>query len=442
MEQIVVIRTMRTLSSVRTTIAITIALSAAAAASGESLTDAWQKGLTGNMELAAVVADTDTARQTEQAARAERWPSMTAAAGYTRFNATPTLEIVASGLALQAPIFPDRAYASGSVQVRLPLYTGGRIATQIDAAHQAAVGAAESETAMRSSLRLAIAKAYVDVLRSQRQSQTAQSSAMSLLAHVDDVRLMVEREAVARSDLLAARVAAANAEQRRVQAVNAVALAYAEYNRLIGEPVERTADLQAELPVDRQLGERPLERLTEMALQARGELSAQRAQVEALSLQSDSQRALLLPQLSLSGGYNYIENEILDRQGFSSIGIGVAWNVFDGGVVRNRSAALRSASRAARNRLEDLQTRIKLEVHQAWLNVHAARAQIAATREAKSQAEENLRMSRELYGTGLGTNTQVLDAVALQVAAANNHDNAVLDEDLALIALEHSVGQL
>lgn len=41
---------------------------------------------------------------------------------------------------------------------------------------------------------------------------------------------------------------------------------------------------------------------------------------------------------------------------------------------------------------------------------------------------------------GLGTNTEVLDAVALQVAAANNVDHAALDESLARLRLARSVG--
>jgi outer membrane protein TolC len=414
----------------------------AMSASAESLSEAWQLGLSRNTQLAAVAADTESARASERAARAERWPSLTAAAGYTRFDAAPQLDIVASGLALQARIFADQGYASGSVQLKLPLYTGGRISSQIDAAHQAALGAADSEAAARSSLRLAIAKAYVDVLRSQRLLDAARSSVASLAAHVSDVTVMVQREQVTRSDLLAAQVAAANAEQLRVQAANAVALACAAYNRLIGEPVDRTPQLDDGLPVAHGFGEQSLETLIAGALEQRSELGALRAHADALSLQADAQRAMSLPQLTLSGGYNHFENEILDRQDFSSIGIGVAWNVFDGGVVRNRRQALLGASRAATHRLDDMRAQIQLEVRQAWLDVRAAQARIAVTREARSQAEENLRMSRELYGAGLGTNTQVLDAVALRIAAASNHDNAVLDEALALLALERAVGQL
>ena len=51
-------------------------------------------------------------------------------------------------------------------------------------------------------------------------------------------------------------------------------------------------------------------------------------------------------------------------------------------------------------------------------------------------------MSRELYGVGLATNTQVLEAVALQVSAVNNHDNAVLDESLSRVRLARAVGDL
>ena len=68
------------------------------------------------------------------------------------------------------------------------------------------------------------------------------------------------------------------------------------------------------------------------------------------------------------------------------------------------------------------------------------RRALKASGEAVAQAEENLRMSRELYGAGLATNTQVLDAVALQVNAVNNRDNAVLDESLSQLRLARASG--
>jgi outer membrane protein TolC len=103
---------------------------------------------------------------------------------------------------------------------------------------------------------------------------------------------------------------------------------------------------------------------------------------------------------------------------------------------------LRSAGRAAQDRLDDLRSGIELQVRQAWLEVHEAQARVKASAEAVAQAEENLRSSRELYGAGLATNTQVLDAVSLEVNAVDNRDNAALDESLAMLRLSYAAGTL
>jgi outer membrane protein len=74
--------------------------------------------------------------------------------------------------------------------------------------------------------------------------------------------------------------------------------------------------------------------------------------------------------------------------------------------------------------------------------VQEAQARVKASSEAGAQADENLRISRELYDTGLATNTQVLDAITLQINAVNNRDNALLDVSLSSLRLAHAVGAL
>lgn len=408
----------------------------------ETLEDAWRLALEHDDGLAAATADLEGALFRERAARASRWPSLAANAGYTRFNSAPQFDIAASGFALQAPIFSTDDYALGGVQVKLPLYTGGRISSSINAAHHASAAASDAERVARAALRLDVAQSYIDVLRAQRMLQTAESRVASLNAHVLDIERMVNRELVARSDLLAGRVALANAEQQRVRADNGLALAYAAYNRRLGQPLDRTPQLDGSVPMDAALAEQPLDVLINRAVEVRGELGALSARADALALQARAEKADMLPQLALTGGYTYLETQILDRKDFASIGIGFTWSLFDAGQTRNRSASLRSASAAARHRTDELRTQIELEVRQAWLGVREARGRVSASREAVAEAGENMRISRELYGSGLGTNTEVLDAVTLQVEAANNHDNAALDESLAVLRLARAVEAL
>jgi outer membrane protein TolC len=92
--------------------------------------------------------------------------------------------------------------------------------------------------------------------------------------------------------------------------------------------------------------------------------------------------------------------------------------------------------------LADRESRVALEVQEAWLDRQAAVARLAASHEAVEQAEENLRIARELYRSGLGTNTQVLDAQTLRATSTSNRDNAELDVLLAGYRLQHAVGGL
>ena len=420
-----------------------VAALASSATLAETLQDAWALAIARDKTLAAAGSDVEGARAAEKAARGARWPSLDASAGYTRLNAAPAFDIATPSFAFRSgPLFKDDQYTSGSVQMRLPLYAGGQISAGIDAARRSLAGASENQQTVTASLKLDVAESYVGVLRAQSSLRAAESSVTSLSAHAADVEVMVQRESVPRSDLLAARVALANAEQGHVRAANSVEIAYAVYNRRLGEPLERSPELNDHLPVDAALLATPVADLIKRALDSRSELKGLSAQADALVAQSRAETGKNLPQLGLTAGYTHLDNQFLDRQNISMVGIGVTWNLFDGGQARNRAAALRSASRAAQERLEDLRSAIELQVRQAWLDVREAQARVKASREAGAQAEENLRMSRELYGAGLATNTQVLDAVTLQINAVNNRDNAGLDETLAEVRLEHAIGAL
>lgn len=433
----------RPLSGISAALLAALAACAARTASAEALVDAWQLAIAHDQGLAAVTSEVEGARAGERAARGARWPSVEATGGYTRLNASPALDVSTPAFTFRSgPIFKGDDYVNGMVQMKVPLYTGGQVSSGIDAARAVAVGASEEEHVALSALKLDVAQAYVGVLRARRSVHAFESSVASLTAHVADVQHMFDRELVPKSDLLAARVALANAQQAQVHSANAVLLAEAAYNRLLGEPLDRSPELDERLPVDAALAATPVNALVKQAIDSRSEIKGLAARADAVASQSRAELGTMLPQLALTGGYTHFENQILDRQDFSMVGLGFTWNLFDGGQARNRAASLRSQSHATRNRLEDLRSQIELDVRQAWLGVQEAQARVKASREAVAQADENLRMTRELYGAGMGTSTQVLEAVALQIEAVNNADNAQLDESLSRLKLMHSVGAL
>lgn len=415
-----------------------------AAAPAETLQEAWRTALERDAAFAAVALDAQAATEQLHAARSARWPSLSAEGSYLRFNEAPAFDIATPALAFQSPpMFDDDDLVMGSVQARLPLYAGGRITAGVRAARAGAAAAAATERQAAAMLKLEVARAYVDVQRAGRALRAALSSVTSLAAHVADVKAKLEQDLVPRSDLLAAEVALANAEQARLRAKNAEDLAWAAYNRLLGEPLDRRTTLEAvtaeaAAPHTAQ----PLEELVRQAQESRQEIRVLEESSRSLDAQARAEIGRLLPQLGLVGGYSRLENDILNRQDFSMVGIGVQWSLFDGGQARHRAAALRHAGRAAAERARDQRSTVALEVRQARLDLDAAEARMAATRAAVAQAAENLRMVREQYDVGFAGNTPVLEAVSLEQTAVAANDDAAADAVLAALRLQYAIGAL
>ena len=415
-----------------------------ALADAETLQEAWRTALERDAEFAAVALDARAATEQLRAARGARWPSLTADASYLRFNEAPAFDIATPALTFRSPpMFDDDDMIMGSVQARLPLYAGGRITAGVRAAQAGVAAAAATERQAAAMLKLEVARAYVDVQRAGRALRAADSSVQSLVAHVADVKVRVQQDLVPRSDQLAAEVALANAEQARLRAKNAEELAWAAYNRLLGEPLDRRTTLEAmSIEVATAQAAEPLDDLVRQAQESRQEIRVLEESSRSLDAQARAEIGRLLPQLALMGGYSRLENDILNRQDYSTVGIGVQWSLFDGGQTRHRAAALRHAGRAAAERARDRRSTVALEVRQARLDLDAAEARIAATRAAVAQSAENLRMVREQYDVGLAANTAVLEAVSLEQAAVAANDDAAADAVFAALRLQYAIGAL
>ncbi len=411
-------------------------------ARAESLTDAWAMALQSDGSLAAVRSDREAAEADQSAALRQRWPALDLNGAYTQFEHAPSLDIATPAGQLQAPIWRHDGYALAGADLSVPIWTSGKISGAIGAAAAGARGASAQEVRSTADLKLAVAESYVAVFRARRALNVAESSVASLKAHADDVQVMYDKQAVAQSDVLAAQVALANATQQRLRAANALRLAMAAYNRWVGQPLDRAPELDEPSAKPSTEAAGSLDQLIAQAIERRPELAAVSAQQESFEQAARSERAQGLPQVVAHAGYNHLDNQILDRENFASIGIGFQWRLFDSEQLQARTSALRSRARAAEQRLADLRSVVRLDVETAFYNREEAAARIHAASAAVAQAEENVRIAKELYGSGLGTNNQVLDAETLRVVAITNRDESSFDALIAEYRLQRAIGAL
>jgi outer membrane protein TolC len=415
---------------------------AGGAAGAETLDEAWAQALQRDHSLAAVRGQAEAAELDAAAARAQRWPTLAVGGNYTRLDDAPAFDFSFTGLPMTAPeLVKGDDFVAGTATLSVPIFTSGRIHSSIAAAEAQGRGAEAAATGAASDVKLAVADAYVGVLRAQKALAVADSNVVSLDSLASDVGNMFDRELVPKNDLLAVQVALADSKQARLRAANGLEFARAAYNRRVGEPMDRPVELSESLPVVAGLPT-DLDTLVAAALEHRTELATLSGQADAYHAMAKAERARTLPQLTLNGSYSYLENQFLDDDEFLAAGVGIQWAVFDGGQSRKRAAALDRNGRATEDQRRDLESLIALQVRQSWLSVAEAQDRVKVAATAVDQAEENLRIAREQYGAGLGTQTQLLQAETLRVQALGNRDNAALDLGLARLRLARAAGAL
>ena len=420
-------------------ILLLILLTSLPVAYAETLEDAWSIALSYDHRLQASRRNVDSSRQIVSAAQSARFPALSFESGYTILNNAPAARLDEPMAVLnRIPTGEDKSL-SYKTTVTLPLFTSGRISKGIDAALSSLNTSIQDEMKTILDLKLNVAEAYISVLRVKRLVEVAEINVSSLVAYARDVTNFYEQGVVTKNDMLAAQVSLADARQRLTQALNSLNITNASYNRLLGRSLDQHIDIE-----DLSAGpvKTDFQDLESKALEKRPELISLSEQALSLQHQASGIRSSTMPQLAFSGGYSFTQNKYQVHEDVWSATFGLRWDFFDGGVSRHNANALLQKAEAITEIRKDTASLISLQVRQASLDVDEAYKRIDVTREAVSQSEENLKVAKDRYREGVGTNTEVLDAETLRTKSHSNYYNAVYDAVLANIRLKYVTGEL
>ncbi len=405
----------------------------------ETLEVAWAVALSADQRIAASQWDVSSAESAWNAAKAERMPSLSVGAEYYALSESPAVLSTISPLGtLEVPIL-NRDAGSGHALVTQPIYTAGRISSGIDAAEANVVAHEADHSRTVLDIKMNVAEIFVKVLLAARIVEVAESKVVSLSSHDKDVSTMYEKGVVSKNDLLASHVALADAQQKALDAHADWEVAQAAYNRALGRNLAQPVYL-AEVRDQETLP--PIEELTQSALSQRPELTALSAEARALQDQAAGMRAKNGPQVAVTGGYLYLQDDYLRPNGYSGAMVGVEWNPLDFGRVKNQARVLDEKSQALIRLRRDAESMIALDVRQKWIDLQTARKRVLVAEKTTSQADENLRVARDRYQHQAGTNTEVLDAETLRVQAFMNLYSSTYQTALAGLRLRRAVGNL
>jgi len=136
-----------------------------------------------------------------------------------------------------------------------------------------------------------------------------------------------------------------------------------------------------------------------------------------------------------------VDNRYLLHEANASLVLGMSLNLFSGGSTRAELIKTEYRRRQLLEQRARMEDEVRLEVEKNLLDLSNARERMNVAKDAVGQAEENLRINRVRYEEGVGTATEVLDAVTLLTTAETNHYRALYDFRRAEASAFYSMGK-
>lgn len=336
----------------------------------------------------------------------------------------------------------EKDYLSYSLNIQQTLYDFRGNTSQYEASKLIFKTKKFDTKRMKNLVCLDFAFIYFDLLESEKMILVAEKEVEKLESHLRDAKNLYDEGLITKNDLLQAEVRLSDARQRLVATRNLRTINVSRLNNAMARPLKTDVQVMdvKETPSDSLLI-LDMGKAWERAEEQRPEIQIADTTLKALDMEEVTKRSEYYPRFFLQGGYDFIENRYQVHEGNWSLTAGVSLNLFSGGSTRAEVLKIRQQRLKLSEQKNKLIDEIKLEVEKYILDLKTAREKISVTKDAVNQAEENLRINRIRYSEGVGTATEVLDAVTLLTIAETNLYKSIYDSKRAEVGLLYSMGK-
>ncbi len=284
---------------------------------------------------------------------------------------------------------------------------------------------------------------YFDLLQSEKMVSVGEKEVERLESHRRDAENLYEEGVITRNDLLQAEVRLSDSRQRLLTAKTDRQINASRLNSALVRPLTEKVEVVdvKEAPPESEVTISDTAKAWEEAEKERPEIRIVDATLKSLDLDEEAKKAEFYPKIVAVGSYDYTKNQYQTPQGNWEMTLGLGINLFSGWKTTAEVAKIRYQREKLFEQRKKLVDDVRLEVEKYLLDARTARDRVAVTKDAVRQAEENLRINRVRYTEGVGTATEVLDAVTLLSVAETNHYQSVYDLAKSEIAVLYAVGK-
>jgi outer membrane protein len=287
-----------------------------------------------------------------------------------------------------------------------------------------------------------VVRAYYDSLLTADQLNATRQAMRSAEADLERAQAVRSAGMSTDVDTLSIRVHLAAVREQQIRREADVDVTRAALNDAIGLPLDTLHTLTTPLvPLDAPEGS--LADQANNAVAQRPEARQAKLATSRADAQAASARSSLLPQVTLHAAFEADRQRFVTQGGDNwLVSIGLRWNLFNGfsdkaRIEESRFAQQRSSAEEART-----DSAIRLQVHRAYADLHAAAQRIEVAQASVAEAEESLRITQNRYEAGISNVTDLLRTETTVLETRTRHLAAIRDQRIAAAMLELAAGTL
>lgn len=306
------------------------------------------------------------------------------------------------------------------------------------------VAARHSSRAAENDISYEVRRQFYNLVKAQKLLEVRDEGVERSRGQLERAESLYELGAVAKSDVLRAKVNLAQAELDLITVTNVVELEKVRLAKMMGLGYDVEISIESDLTFE-EVDFDPQD-LQEMAAANRPDLRAAAERLRAGQAGLRSAKGGNYPSFFGSFNWRWRDDEFpnstddFDSRYTWDLAMGIRIPIFDGMLTRGNIGEARAALTTREREYEDMRDVVELEIKEALIGLEEARQRIRLSEQQLEAAQESYKLAEEQYEVGLGTILELTEAGVELTLAESQRVDAITDYKVALAFLDRASG--
>jgi outer membrane protein TolC len=286
---------------------------------------------------------------------------------------------------------------------------------------------------------LTVGNAYLQIIEADSRIQAQEAQVRNARALYDQALDEVQAGTAPRIEATRTEVQLHTEEYNLSVARNIFEVAKLALGRAIGLPLGQQFELADRVPYS-EINPPTVEDALNVAYKSRGDFRAALDSEKSASQTLSAARGERYPVVAVNGDYGDIGPTVGHSHGDFIFQAGISVPIFTGGRIKGDVTQAEAELRRRKAEAENIRGQVDYDVRAAFLNLNAAKEQVAVAKQNVDLANENLARSKDRFTSGVTDSVEVVQAEQSLASADDQYITSLYDHNLAKLSLARALG--